>query len=248
MYEQRRPMAVGDIMEAGFRVLMTHWRPLLLVHGLAALPGLMVTVATTVPEGQDINTEMMFFGFASMILVYPLTTGAGIKVAADVLGAQVPNLSEAIEYAVERYVSLLWAGWLMGFCVCLGFIFLIFPGFYVALRLCFTNHVVTLSESRGGKALGKSGDLMEGHYLRVGMLIVVCALLGAVFGYGSGFLLSALDVVDMGSEGGSSLSFEMAVSVANVVPAAFLSGCMTIAFLDRLHLDEVPQAYQSQVP
>ena len=108
MLEQKQPMAVGDIMESSFRLLTEHWQPLLLIHGFAALPGLMLTVATTVPEGQGPNFEMLLFAMFSMILVYPLATGAGIKIAADACGAKTPDVMTAIEYAVPRYASLLW--------------------------------------------------------------------------------------------------------------------------------------------
>ena len=239
MYEQRRPMAVGDMMEAGFRVLAAHWQPLLLVHALGALPGLMFTVATSVPEGQDPSMEMMLFSMASMILVYPLATGAGIKVAADALGGQIPTVSSAIEHAAERYASLLWAGLLMGLFVVLGFMFLVLPGLYVALRLCFTNHAATLIDARGG-CLGQERRAHVWALRARGPADCGCAIGGAVFGYGSGFLLTTLNLVEAGGAGESSLSFEIAVAIANVIPAAYLSVCLTIAFLDRLYLDEAP--------
>ena len=237
MLEQKQPMAVGDIMESSFRLLTEHWQPLLLIHGFAALPGLMLTVATTVPEGQGPNFEMLLFAMFSMILVYPLATGAGIKIAADACGAKTPDVMTAIEYAVPRYASLLWVGWLMGLFVGLGFLCFVIPGFYLALRFCFANYVVTLTEFRGGAALARSAELMKGHYMRIVVLLVACVLLMMVFGYGSAFVLSMFDVVDMGEFGESSRSFDMAVAIANVIPSAFMSVCLTMVFLDRLHLD-----------
>ena len=244
MYQQKQPMAVGDIMESSFRLFTEHWQPLLLIHGFAALPGLMLTVATSVPEGQEINGQMLIFAMFSMILVYPLATGAGIKVAADICGAKTPDVMGAIEYAVPLYASLLWVGWLLGLFVGLGFLFFIIPGFYIALRFCFANYVVTLTEFRGTVALARSADLMKGHYMRIVVLLFACVLLMLVFGYGSAFVLSIFDVVEMGSLGESSRGFDMAVGIANVIPSAFMSLCLTMVFLDRLHLEEPAADYQ----
>ena len=244
MYQQKQPMAVGDIMESSFRLFTEHWQPLLLVHGFAALPGLMLTVATSVPEGQGPNGQMLLFAMFSMILVYPLAAGAGIKVAADICGAKTPDVMGAIEYAVPRYASLLWVGLLMGLYVALGFLAFFVPGFYLALRFCFANYLVTLTEFRGTGAMARSAELMKGHYMRIVVLVFACVFVMVVFGYGSALVLSRLDVVDMGSLGESSRSFDMAVGIANVVPAAFMSVCLTMVFLDRLHLEEPAADYQ----
>ena len=65
MQMQRRPMEVRDILQTGFRLLTDHWMPLLLVNAVAAIPGLMITVATSVPDGQLPDGGMLMFGMLS---------------------------------------------------------------------------------------------------------------------------------------------------------------------------------------
>ena len=111
MQMQRRPMEVRDILQTGFRLLTDHWMPLLLVNAVAAIPGLMITVATSVPDGQLPDGGMLMFGMLSAILGTCLNFGRGrgqypLKPPSIMVGLSKRTLSQVRLLHSSGWVSI----------------------------------------------------------------------------------------------------------------------------------------------
>ena len=195
---QLRPRGVGEILDAAFRLCLTHWRPLVTATLVVVVP---VQVLTTIvlfsafPEG--ITTDAETFGtedaeqlgvFTAGIVVSGVLTGlmvllaiaACFKAVADAyLGAQ-PDWRFSVRFAASRLAPLLWISILYFLGVLLGTFALIIPGIFLAFAWSLSFPAALVEGARGAGALKRSFRLVRGRWWPVFAALLVGVILVAL--------------------------------------------------------------------
>ncbi|MFQ6116932.1 MAG: hypothetical protein ACE5LQ_01555 [Candidatus Bipolaricaulia bacterium] len=173
-------LGVGEVLTAGFKLLVNY--PLILVPfvGLLALDVLLAAARL------NLLSQVISF-FAT-----PLVVGMTVKMSYEALRGTRPELKEGLDAALERYGSLLWASILYGLAIVLGFIALFIPGLIFYIRLILYPQAIIVERASALPALREvSWELTRGSFWRLFLisLIQVLASIPAAFFGGFGALL-----------------------------------------------------------
>lgn len=100
----------------------------------------------------------------------------------------------------SRMVSYYWVAFLNALVVLAGFILFIIPGIIFSVWFCFSQYAFVFEGSTGGKALGRSRDLVKGYWWPVLGRILILAAISILISFISrlGFLINSLFTVPFG--------------------------------------------------
>jgi MFS family permease len=146
------PAAVGDVAETAFDVATSDFR----IAGLQLVSGLLSIIPLLGP------------------LLATITTGLATQCADETIGNDGPRNSIGI-----RFVYGLIAALLVGIIVSIGFVFLILPGIYLALKLSLAIPSIWVGDKGPLEALSDSWSRTGGNLLTilgVGLLFFVIAM------------------------------------------------------------------------
>lgn len=147
----RRPRTIREILEAAFRLVRAHWRPL----GIAVLFGVVpmqvlgvVVTALTLPGGAGDDAriaesaagggELGIFGAGVVVvsllnaLTVLLGTAACLKAIADACLGRRPTWQASARYALQRFLPVLVLSVVYGIGVLAGLLALVVPGILLA--------------------------------------------------------------------------------------------------------------------
>ncbi len=199
-----KPMGVGDIFDATFKLYKARFGTFLMIALVAYLPYSLIAAlfmsqvevsATT--QAKPSVTDM----FVSMIplmlvlfIVLPLCQAAMIySVSETYLGRRI-GVGEAYSRALSKLPRLLGANILAGIVIFIGFICLIVPGIIFSLWFILVTAVVLLEGSGATGSLGRSKALMAGNLGKGFLVLLVIALLGIVVGMVMGMIMRFLPI------------------------------------------------------
>lgn len=139
----------------------------------------------TPPDGETLVV------LATSLLTTPLIFAMVTFVLRDVAAAGRPQARAAIQRGLDLFPGLLLAVVVAAAGVAAGFLALVLPGIYLAIRWSLVVQVVAVEEVRGPAALGRSGKLVEGSWWRVAGIVVLAAVLTTIPGIPVGIGLGA---------------------------------------------------------
>lgn len=182
----------GEILDAGFRVLVDRFAALTALGAIVYAPAALVDVfvfdsrwwtASTV--GRDSGTILAAFAvhtLASACLVltaWPLATAAMIHVVEVHCESRAVSLRESIATATRLYLPLAGTNLLSWMLVLLGLAAVV-PGVVLALGFLLIAQVVVVEECFGAAAMRRSWFLMRGQRLRGAALALVAGGIATV--------------------------------------------------------------------
>ncbi len=211
-----RPMGIGDILDATFRLYKTSFAPFLVIALVAYLPyalytlgvGLMyeppamqmdpyaqTTEADYWAAGEQSATPTLLFGignFVFLVIVLPLAQAALVyNISGVILGERV-SAGTAFGRAAGRFLPLFFTQFLAGIVIGFGLLLLIVPGIIFSLWFMLVAPVVVLERTGGTRAMSRSRELMRGNLGKGFMLYLVVAVLGWVVGIGAAVVFDLL--------------------------------------------------------
>lgn len=209
-----RPMGIGDILDAIFRLYKTYFVPFVIIALVAYVPfalytlviGLMTGTPSPVvtpaygPEGTvavaPAATGTLIASFIGLLLfviiVLPLAQAALIyAISRGLLGEEVSAVA-AFSQAKSRLLPLLGTQFLVGIIVMVGILLLIVPGIIFSLWFMIVAPVVVLERVGGTQALGRSRELMRDNLGKGFALLFVVNILVAVIEFGAQTVLGIL--------------------------------------------------------
>ena len=207
---QLRPLAVGEMLDAGFRLFGARFWTLIVCVLVPVLPltivatGLQASVdpnAFDLDATSDVDSGTALAGtlVASLIqfAAAALAIAACFKaISAAYLGERA-GAAESLRYALGRTLALCIAYIVVIFIVVVGLIFLIIPGIWLAVKLAMAFPAVVFERKNAFSAVGRSWSLTSGHFWRtLGTLLVVFLITFVaqlVFGGVVGGILGASD-------------------------------------------------------
>jgi Membrane domain of glycerophosphoryl diester phosphodiesterase len=184
---QLRPLSVGEMLDAGFRLFRARFTTLILCVLVPVVP--LTIIATAVQASVDPNafdldsTETVDSGtalagtlVASLIqfAAAALAIAACFKAISAAYLGEHAGVAESLRYAVARLLPLIVAYILVVIIVVLGLVALIIPGIWLAVKLSMVFPAVVFERTGPFAAIGRSWALTKGNWWRVfGTLLVV---------------------------------------------------------------------------
>jgi hypothetical protein len=207
---QLRPLSVGEMLDAGFRLFNARFMTLVLCVLVPVVPLTIVATALQAsvdPNAFDLNsTEAADSGTAlagTLVAAAIQFAAASLAVAAcfkaisaAYLGERA-GVGESLRYALGRVLALIVAYLLFVFIFAIGFILLIVPGIWIGTKLSMIFPAVVFERKGPFGAIGRSWSLTRGNFWRtLGTLVVVFLItfvLQLVLGGVVGGILGASD-------------------------------------------------------
>jgi hypothetical protein len=108
------------------------------------------------------------------LVVTPLITAICIHALRSIAAGEQPGARQALVSGFEAFTPLFFAVLLAAVGIAIGFLALIIPGVYLAVRWFFVPQAVVIDGTQGPAALTRSGEVVQGFWWRTfGLVIVV---------------------------------------------------------------------------
>jgi len=196
---------LGDILGAGFRLYGQHWQTLIAIAAVVIVPVAFIeaflthiitksvskaavhinTTTGTVTYGQV--SSGAYRGFLASILllflsffVFGLLTGAITRAVASEAAGLPVDLGDSYTFALSRLGPIIWVSILTGLAIGIGFLLFVIPGLFLLAMLFAGVIVVVVENLRGTNAMGRSWNLVSGHWWHTFGTIIVAALIAGV--------------------------------------------------------------------
>jgi len=190
-----RPMGIGEILSTAFQLYQRHWRTLLAIAAVVVVPFTLLqyllgdqirTRGEVTSNGVVIETATWAVGIAGLVaalagvVMFLVLTGAITRaVAAEVAGEDL-GVEQSYRFGFHRFWSVLLVSVLVGLAIIGGLIVFIIPGIYIGVRLAVSIETLVVEGRRGTQAMGRSWELVGGHWWHAFGTLVVAGLLTGV--------------------------------------------------------------------
>jgi hypothetical protein len=190
-----RPLGIGEILSTAFQLYRRHWRTLLAIAAVVVVPltllqyllGDWIRSRGEVTSYQQSSTSTWAVGTAGLVaglaglLMYLVLTGAITRAVAAEVAGEDPSLEQSYRFGFHRLGSVLLVSVLVGLATIAGLILFIIPGIWIGVRLAVSVEALVVEGRRGTQAMGRSWELVGGHWWHAfGALVVAGLLTGLV--------------------------------------------------------------------
>jgi hypothetical protein len=178
----RRPRDVGDLFRDALAVFTGHAGLFILLSSAVAIPaGLIVEgvgqdMLTSSYDSSPTLTDQVVPALVGVLVVNPIVTAICIYALREIAAGQRPPAGPVFVAGFEAFTPLFAAVLLYAAGVVLGFLALVVPGIYLAVRWYFVPQAVVIEGARGTGALSRSGQLVQGRWWRTLGLVALANL------------------------------------------------------------------------
>jgi hypothetical protein len=187
-----RPMGIGEILSTAFQFYQRHWRTLLAIAAVVVVPFTLLqyllgdqvrTRGEESANGVVIETATWAVGIAGLVtalaglLMFLVLTGAITRAVAAEVAGEDPGVEQSYRFGFHRIWSVLLVSVLVGLATVGGLILLIIPGIYIGVRLAVSIEALVVEGRRGTQAMGRSWELVGGHWWHAFATLLVAWLL-----------------------------------------------------------------------
>ena len=117
------------------------------------------------------------------LVVTPIITAICIHALHTIEAGERPSPGRVLVAGFEAFTPLFAAVLLAAVGIALGFLALIVPGVYLAVRWYFVPQAVVVDGARGRAALTRSGELVDGFWWRTFGLVILANVVVAIPGF-----------------------------------------------------------------
>ncbi len=235
------PKTLGEILSAAFNIYKANASKLLLIVAVVVVPLSFISAlfSGVVFEGSK-HTVLVFdrpvevidrsFGFflagalitaVISVIITAMLQAAILRAAAQATIGDPVDPEESYRFGFKRLGSVILVSLLVGLAVLGGLILLIIPGLIFGVLLCVSVPVLIVENRRGREALGRSWNLVKGHFWHaLGVIFVAGIIVGIVSGI-------------IGAIGGSEWVIRWIFSaIAQILTAPFTALVSVLLYLD----------------
>jgi hypothetical protein len=241
---QLRPLGIGEILDVAMKIVWRNAGTLLRIVVFIVLPvqiaAAVITVSATSTSkgglsGNDVAAAVVA-AVAAGILTWvgsTLASGACFRAIASAYLGHRTEWRDSFRYAVQRLPSILWVTLLAGLATLLGFILCILPGIYLAIGFALAVPALLTEDVRGGRALGRSRELVRGYWWRVFAVVVLGYLLSGILGGVIQGVVGGISTVNTARDSlvGAIVSI-IAGTVSTLVTTPFVAAFVTVLYFD----------------
>ena len=188
------PRSFGDVFSTALDIYRKNAAQLLAIVAVIVIPltilGYIIVRAVTATDTQIVNGQEVEVSRGLLVFLLAALISAAIGViinailqatllrgaARATLGERV-DISDSYRWGLRRFGSVLWVAFLVAIIVGVGFLLLIIPGLIFLAMLSVAVPSVVVEGQRGTKALGRSWNLVKGHFWHVFGIVVVAAII-----------------------------------------------------------------------
>jgi MFS family permease len=246
---QLRPLGIGEVLDAGFRLVRKRFGTLVLCAVAVAAPlsilDTLVTASTDdaafdftsgpkTPSQSDgeVLTGVGISRLISVLLVLLVLASCFRAISAAYLGEQA-TAGESLRFAFRRLPALFGAYLLITLTLIVGFVLLIIPGIYLGVALSMAFPALLFERLRPLRAYGRSFELVTGHWWRTFAILllslVIFAVISAALGGGLGAILGS---AAPGNEGLAAVFVTVLNILLSVVLYPIAAGILTVLYYD----------------
>lgn len=213
---QLRPLSVGEILDAGFRLLRHRFGTLMLCVLVPVVPlsilGTLILASSVegafdpnyvAPADQGGGTAIAGFlvNFVLQSVMIALAIAACFKAVSAAYVGEGVRAGASLRFALGRVLPLIVAYVLVVLMLIPAFVLLIVPGIFLGVRVAMTFPAVVCERKGPFAAIGRSWRLVRGNWWRTFGTLLVTALLVFVLSLAIGLVLQlgVLAVEDSGA-------------------------------------------------
>jgi len=198
-----RPRGLGEILSAAFDVYKSNAANLVLIVAVVVVPlsfisALSIHLVGTPDEhtvqvlGQP-HTIVSSRSFAAAVAVAIIAAAIGVIISAVLQAAILRGAAEATigdpvdvegsyRWGFRHFGSVLLLAVLVGLTVVVGLILLVIPGIIFLVFFSVSVPALVVENRRGTKAMGRSWNLVSGHFWHALAVILVAAIIAGIVG------------------------------------------------------------------
>ena len=242
---QLRPLSVGEILDAGFRLFRHRFGTLVGCIFLPIVPLYIlgtIIVGSTDPTAFDVNAPVDNSGTAVLgrlidqllsSIAAALAIAACFKaISAAYLGERA-GVGDSLRYAAGRFLPLIVCYIVMVIILVPAFIALIIPGIWISVKLSMAFPALVCEKAGPLKSIGRSWELTKDNWWRVFGTLVVVVILLFVITLALGGVLGA---VLLSSDSISEFAFAVLTTLIGLLIAAItyplIAAVVTVMYYD----------------
>jgi hypothetical protein len=250
-----RPLGVGEILDAGIKVVTRHWKPLAGMIAILTGPFFAVYVLLLASIDSDLlgirasfdtsstsstnadfgATEIVGFGLSYVLLfvTFLIAFVACFKAVSDAWLGATPSFSRSLKFAVRRAFSTGVLFLIAGIGVIVGFVLCVLPGIWLSVAWCLCLPALLFERIGPFAAIKRSSSLINGRWWASFLLVLVGYLMVSILGA----------IIQGGLEGiattisDSTVALAIAQVIGSTVSAAvtypYLAAVLTILYFDQ---------------
>jgi hypothetical protein len=248
-------LSIGEILDAGIKVVVRHWKPLMgCIVGLTAPLWILYVLVIASVDSQlleadsqfssssssssgDVNTtEIVGFGisFFLLLVTFLIAFTACFKIVSDAWLGSEPSIGRSLRFGLRRSPMVALLALISIIAIGIGFILCFFPGVYLSVLWCLVFPALLFERIGPFKAMKRSGSLIKGRWWASLLLVVVGYLLVTILG---GIIQYGLLAVAAVAAGDSVIVNAIATVVGSTLSSAitypYLAAVLTILYFDQ---------------
>jgi hypothetical protein len=187
--ELRQPREVGALFRDALALFGRHFWLFVTLSAAVVVPteliveGVGLERLTSSYDSSPSVAEAAIPTIVEFLVVTPIIVAICIHALHSIAGGQRPSPGPVLVAGFEAFTPLFAAVVLAAAGIALGFLALILPGVYLAIRWYFVPQAVVIDGARGPAALSRSTELVEGFWWRTFGLVVLANVAIAVPGF-----------------------------------------------------------------
>jgi len=168
-----RSRSISEIVDAAFSLYRRDFLQYFMVGAIAYSPLILITILTQGLSGLGASFTVMAMAFGA-ILAFTLVSGVIARMGSDVYLGGHANAMDTVSKVLPRVLALIGAMLVSYLIIGVGFVLLLVPGLYFAIRLCAVPQTVVLEGKAPMEAISRSWALTKGRAGHVfGTLLLV---------------------------------------------------------------------------
>ena len=187
--ELREQRDVGALFRDSFAVFGRHFWLFIAVSAVVVIPaeliveGIGLEMLTSSYDDSPSLAEAAVPTVVEFLVVTPIIAAICIYALHEIAGGERPRAGRVLIAGFEAFTPLFAAVVLAAAGIALGFVALIVPGVYLAVRWYFVPQAVVMEGARGPRALSRSGLLVTGFWWRTFGLVLLANVAIAIPGF-----------------------------------------------------------------
>jgi Membrane domain of glycerophosphoryl diester phosphodiesterase len=243
---QLRPLSVGEILDASFKVVRQSFGTLAVCVLVVALP---LNIVRTLIEAStrdnafnlDVATNNVSSGTQAAgglliailsILLTSIAAAACFRAVSSVYLGETPTVGGSLSFAANKVLSVVWLSILFGFGLIIPLLFFLLPGIWLAVAWSVAFPVLLSEGLGGGKALGRSFRLVKGRWWSTFGTLIVMYLIVLVISLIVGGLLGTALVASQDSEAVAGVLTTIINTVSSLITLPLYAAVLTILYYD----------------
>jgi hypothetical protein len=246
---QLRPLSVGEVLDASFKVVRQSFGTLALCVLVVALPLHIIDTlilasttenafnleASTFGE-QDVSTGTALAGSLLRailnIVLLTIASAACFRAVSGVYLGEHPTVQRSLAFGAGRVLPVIWLSILYAFGLIIPFLLLVLPGIWLAVAWSVSYPALLSEEIGGAAALQRSYRLVKGRWWPTFGAILVMYLIVLVIQGILGLLFGATLIASLDNEALAAVLYTIVNTLSSLITLPLFAAVLTIIYFD----------------